>query len=247
MLNPDAISERRVSLEDANITQAKKEGHWLCHYCTKRFTNELMFERHVCKEKTRAQELAHPSGQAAFQFYLEWMKIRKFKSQTIDAFANSRYYKQFIKFAQMVAAAGMSKPDRYIEIMVDGGITPDLWCREQCYRIYLDYMDTREKPIDQVVATIQCLMDIADTEIVEYSKIVSHLGSQRLLNLIAQRKVSPWFLFHSMSAQDLIRSLSVEEKKAYDNIIKFAAWAERLQEHAATREEIKTIVRECGL
>lgn len=247
MLNPDAIADRRVSLEDANISQAQKQGHWLCHYCSKRFSNELMFEKHNCQEKIRAQEIASPTGQASYQFYLTWMRVRKFKTQTTEAFVNSRYYKQFIKFAVMVAAAGISKPDRYIELMVDGGITPDLWCREQCYRMYLDYMDTREKPLDQVASSLQCLMDIADAEQVEYAKIIPHLGSQKLLSLIAQRKVSPWLLFHSTSAQELIRSLTDEEKKAYDNTIKFSAWAERLQEHAAVREEIKSLVKDVGL
>jgi len=247
MLNLDAIADRRISVEDANITQTQKVGHWLCHYCTKRFANEMVFERHNCKEKTRAKELASPMGQAAYQHYLTWMRVRKFKTQTVEAFANSRYYKQFLKFAQMVASAGISKPDRYIELMVEGGITPDLWTREQCYTMYLDYMDTREKPIDQVVGSIQVLMYLADKESIPYLKIISHLGPQRMLSLITQRKISPWFLFHSNSAQDLMRSLNDEEKKAYDKIIKFAAWAERLQQHAGIREEMKLIVRECGL
>lgn len=246
-LNLEAIANRRVSLEDAAISTMQKQGHWLCHYCTKRFANELIFERHVCKERTRAKELVSPTGQAGYQFYLTWMKVRKFKSQSVDAFANSRYYRQFIKFAQMVAAAGISKPDRYIEIMVDGGITPDLWTREQCYAMYLDYMDTREQPLEQVAASIQCLMDIADAEGVEYAKIIAHLGPQRVLDLLAKRKISPWFLFHSATSQELIRSLSNEEKKAYDKTIKFSAWAERLQQHQEVREEIKTIVKECGL
>lgn len=247
MLNVEAIADRRISVEDANIVQTQKPGLWLCHYCAKRFTNEIIFERHTCKEKVRAKELASPMGQAAYQHYLTWMRVRKFKMQSIDAFAASRYYKQFLKFAEMVASAGISKPDRYIEIMLEAGITPDLWCREQCYTMYLDYMDTREKPIDQVIDSIQCLMDIADREGVAYGTIISHLGPQRVLSLITQRKVSPWFLFHSTTSQELIRSLSVEEKKAYDKIIKFSAWATRLQQHAAIREEIRSIVKEVGL
>lgn len=247
MLNLDAIADRRVSLEDADISQSQKQGHWLCHYCSKRFTNELVFERHACKEKARAQELASPTGQAAYQHYLTWMRVRKFKTQAIDAFAASRYYKQFIKFATMVATAGISKPERYIELMVDGGITPDLWTREQCYQMYLDYMDTREKPLDQVVMSIQTLMDVADKEGVDYSKIVKHLGPQRMLSLITQRKISPWFLFHSVTSRELISSLDNEEKKAYDKIIKFSAWAERLQKNAKVREEIIAIVKELGL
>lgn len=247
MLVPEAIADRRVSLADANIYQSTKQGHWLCHYCNKRFVNESIFERHMCKEKTRAKELGSPLGQAAYQFYLEWMRIRKFKTQSIEAFASSRYFNQFIKFGALVASAGISKPERYIELMIDGGITPDLWCREQCYSMYLDYMDTREKPMDQVISSIQCLMDIGDADGVAYQKVIAHLGPQKILNLISQRKLSPWLIFHSSTAQDLIRSLTVEEKKAYDNIIKFSAWAERLQQHAAIREQIKIIVKDVGL
>lgn len=247
MIDDEAVASRRISIEDANINVSAKKGHWQCHYCNKRFGNEMMFERHHCKEKTRAEELTSPTGQAAYHFYCDWMRLRKFKSQSIDAYAASRYFKAFIKFSQMVIAAGINKPEKYIEQMVEGGITPDLWCRNESYTLYLKYMDEREDPIEQTISSIQFLMDLADKENIPYSEIVNRLGARKISVLVQQRKVSPWLLFHSATFLAMVKSSSKDDMIAVERAINFGAWTERLNAHPKLREQIKEIVREIGL
>jgi hypothetical protein len=246
LLNQDAINDRRISVEDANLTPGKP-GVFLCHYCTRRFGNESIFMRHECEQKKRAYEIASPVGQAGFIHYTAWMKLKKFKAQSIDAFMSSRYYRAFLRFAEMVITAGISKPERYIQLMVDGGITPDLWHRDQCYKMYLDWMDNQEDPLSQVASSIMCLMDLAEKEEVDYRKIVEHLGAQRILSLIGQRKLSPWFLLHSSAVQAFLKGLDPEHLKNFDRAINIGAWVERLQENKDIRAEIKQVITEVGL
>jgi len=140
MLNQAAIENRRVSLEESQVKQYKP-GVWQCHYCVRRFTSETVFTRHMCEQKRRAHEIASPTGQAAWGLFNKWMKQRKFKEQSAAAFVDSRYYRAFLKFANFVVATGISKPQRFIQIMAEANITPDLWCRDACYKMYLDWID----------------------------------------------------------------------------------------------------------
>jgi hypothetical protein len=246
MLNQEAINERRISIEDAEIKQYRP-GVWQCHFCMKRFSIEAAFMRHHCEQKRRAQEIRSPAGQAGLIFYNQWLKHKKFKEQQADAFMASKYYRSFLKFAEMVPVAGISRPDRYVQLMVDAGITPDLWCRDACYKIYLDWMDKQEDPLVQVQSSIECLMDAAEKEGVDYRQIVSHLGSQKILSLISQRKLSPWFLLHSSSVQTMLKALPREELKAFDKAINIGAWVDRLSEHQHLRADIRHIITEVGL
>lgn len=248
MLDEAAISARRISADDAEVASSYKRGVWQCHYCVKRFGSEAVFMRHTCEPKRRAQEITNPKGQAAFSYYNLWLKHKKFKAQTIDAFMQSRYYRSFLKFAEMVVAAGISKPERYVKLMCDiDNITPDLWCREQSYRVYLDWMDKQEDPLAQVQSSIECLMDLAEKEEVDYRIIIEHLGAQRILGLITQRQLSPWFLLHSSKLQALLKTLDAESLKAFDRAINIGAWVERLKEHQHLRKDILHIVKEVDL
>ena len=246
MLNTAAIQSRRISIEDAQIKEYKP-GVWQCHYCVKRFNNENVFMRHNCEQKRRAEEIGSPSGIAAYSFFELWLRLRKFKSQSREAFMASKYYRAFLKFALMVPAAGITKPETYVKLMLDNGITPDLWCRDACYKIYLDWVDRIADPLEQVQSSIEVLMDIAEKEGVNYQDAIGHLGARKVLALIIQRKLSPWFLLHSVKVQQLLKSLPKDELKEYDKAINIGAWVERLEEQKQLRADIRHIISEIGL
>lgn len=203
--------------------------------------------RHTCTQKQRAEEIRSPNGQAAFSFYNEWMKQKKFKEQSIDAFLASRYYRMFLNFAAMVKAAGIHEPIRYVALMVEKSWSPDLWCRPDAYRAYLEWVDKVESPMNQVASSIKVLMDIADKEEIGYGDVIKFLGSQKILHLIHQRKLSPWFVMNSTTMHNMLRALEREELNAFGRAININVWAARLEEHKELRTEIRALITEIGL
>lgn len=203
--------------------------------------------RHQCEQKRRAEEIGSVTGQAAYSFFELWLRLRKFKSQTREAFMASKYYRSFLKFAAMVPIAGITKPESYVRLMLDNGLTPDLWCRDACYKIYLDWVDRLADPLEQVQSSIEVLMDLSEKEGINYQDSITHLGSRRILALITQRKLSPWFLLHSTKVQQLLKSLPKDELKEYDRAINIGAWVERLEQQQELRADIRHIISEIGL
>ena len=246
ILNAEQIAARRIPLEDAEITLSK-DKNWHCHYCNRHFGNEMTFMKHYCEPKRRAQELASPLGQAAFGFYREWMKMKKYSQPGAAAFMESKFYRQFINFAQLVQDANVAKPERYIQLMIEADLQPALWCRDDAYAIYLDWYDKLSDPIDQLQDSINYLLDICEKESVQLPEIFQHLGAQRILSYIRQRRLTPWLLFCSAKFGTLLKTLDKSQLGAFNIVVNSGYWADRFQKNRQTVEQVKMIVKELGL
>lgn len=244
--NQEQIASRRISLEEAGVLQSKRSS-WTCHYCNRRMKSEAVFLRHHCPEKRKAEEIRSPLGQAALGYYNEWMRLRRYSQQSSSTFLSSRYYRQMMKFAQLVVDANIPNPEKYIELMVSGDVQPALWCANGAYRLYLEWMDSVADPLDQVRDSIETLIDIAEKEGVELSNIFTHLGSQRTLSLITKRKLSPWFCFNSGKFGEMFHSITADERRAYGIAVNSAVWAERFAKSQTVLNNVKDIISGIGL
>lgn len=246
LLNAEEIAARRVPLEQAEINLGKV-GNWFCHYCSRRFGNETTFMKHHCEPKRRAQELLSPLGQSAYSLYREWMRQKRYSQPSSAAFLESKYYRSFINFAQLVVDANIGKPEKYIQLMVEGDILPVLWCRDSAYALYLDWADKISDPLDQVQDSINYLLDICEKDKVDLSEVFTHLGPQQVLSLIRQRRLTPWLLFCSASFGKFLKTLDASQLKAFNNVVNSAYWADRFGKERAAVENVKHIAKELGL
>ena len=204
--------------------------------------------RHFCEPKRRTQELMSPLGQSAFGYYREWMRMKKFGQPGAPAFMESKYYRSFINFAQLVIDANVAKPERFIELMVAGEILPVLWCRDSAYAIYLGWLDKLANPLDLVQESISYLMDICDKDNVQLDMVFEHLGPQQVLSLIRQHRLTPWMLFCSTSFKNqILKKLDSSQLIAFNAVVNSTYWSERFKVESGTLEQVKMIVREIGL
>ena len=241
-----AIASRRVSAEDAELLLGKV-GDFKCNYCSKKFVSETIFMRHFCEARRRAEELVSPIGQSAFMLYTDWMKARKFGQQSAAAFMTSKFYKAFINFAELVKKANIPNPSQYIKVMIENDMPPPMWCRDTSYAMYLNWIDKASDPIDQVSDSIEYLIGICEAEEVTLENIFTHLGTQRILQLIRQRRLSPWFLFASERFIGMLRGLSPDERAVFSGVINAAVWSDKFQNAPHKVREINKIVKGLNL
>lgn len=246
LLDEAQIAARRIPLDESLLSVSKRKN-WYCDYCGRHFSGEMTFMKHFCEPKRRAQEIITPIGQAAYSYYREWMRLKKYSQPSSSAFLESKYYRAFINFAELVIKANIPTPDKYIQLMVEGDIMPVLWCRDSAYGIYIEWVDKKSSPIEQVQQTVNYLFDIAERENVSISNIFEHLGTQEVISLVRQRKLTPWFLFCSSKFGSILKKMDQQELSAFNAVINSAFWAEKFQKNKDTINDIKLIAAEVGL
>lgn len=246
VLNAAQIEARRIPIEEAEITLSKV-SNWQCHHCERRFSSESIFMRHHCEPKRRSQEIATPLGISAYSLYKDWMRLRKFGQPNQAAFLESKFYRSFINFAQLIVDTNISNPQKYIEIMVAGEIQPVLWCNKNAYALYLDWTDKLSDPIDQVGASINYLMDISEKNDVKLEDIFTHLGPQEIIQLVRQRRLSPWLLFCSSKFGQFLKTLDSSHLVSFNSVVNAEYWGGRFQKDKASVESIKNIAKQMGL
>lgn len=246
LLNKEQIAARRIPLDESMLTVSRRKN-WFCDYCNRHFSGEMTFMKHYCEPKRRAQELASPLGQAAYSYYREWMRLKKYSQPSSSAFVESKFYRAFINFAEMVIKANIPSPDKYIQLMVEGDIMPVLWCRDSAYAIYIEWVDRKSNPIDQVQQTVNYLFDLAEKDGVKIQDIFDHLGIQEIISLVRQRKLTPWFLFCSAKFGAVLKKMDKSQLAAFNAVINSAFWAEKFQKNKSVIDDIKMIASEVGL
>lgn len=228
-----------------NPTQFNVE--WKCEYCGKVLSNETYFLKHTCKQKTRAEEINSPLGKSAYFFYCDWMKAYKRKPPNIETFTTSRYYASFVAFAKHVQKLKLADPNSFVQMMCLKDISPMLWRRDQCYSMYLEWLDRNTNPLDQVKQSIECLIDLSTEMNVELSEIFNVVGITKITELIRERKLSPWFLFCSKKFSVFLKSISKDETIELSAVINPSHWAEKLQNDKKLVKDIMEINQEIGL
>jgi hypothetical protein len=243
-LDPDLLS---IGASHRRVKKVEFNPEWKCEFCSKVFTSETYFMRHSCREKIRYEELSTPIGQAAYMFYCDWMKYYKRKAPSKDTFGTSRYYGAFIAFAQHVKKLNLSNPDKFLELMCSKDISPMLWRRDQCYSMYLEWVDKKQDPLEHVKTSIETLLDVSEAENVELSDVFVYLGEKKICELIKLRKLSPWFLFCSKKFTDFLKTISKEESIEMSAVINPTYWTAKLQENKSLVKQIVEINRDMGL
>jgi hypothetical protein len=246
ILNDEEIELRRIPLEDAEITLSKK-SNWICTYCEKRYQTEYAFMRHNCEIKKRHDEMNSPIGESAYSYYTIWMKLKKFSTPPKTAFIESKYYRSFIKFSKLVISANIGRPETYIQLMINAQLLPSLWDCAGAYTLYTQYIDNLQDPIMQVADSISCLMDICEKENVQLNDIFNYIGANKTINLVHQRRLSPWFLFCSPKFGEMLHSLDQGQLKAFNNVVNSAYWGPKFQDNKHLVDQIKELIKEVGL
>lgn len=238
-LRQESASRRNVTPEATSL--------WQCQYCRKAFIHESSFMKHFCKEQRRHEELRSVTGTTAYAVYSEWMKLKRYKVPSVDAFATSKLFTSFFKFAEHIKKINLSNTDLFIRLMVERDISPTLWTRAQCYSIYLEFYDSQQEPMEQVINSIEVLLKISEDEHVELTKLFIHLGVHRISEMVALRKLTPWLLFCSYTFRIFLTTLSDSDKDTLSCAINPGFWAKKLEDKPVLVSEIIAAVTEIGI
>jgi len=195
----------------------------------------------------RAKEIQTIEGRQAYELYKVWLEKQKRGAPPIETFCSSSYYTAFLKFAIWVRETGIPKPDKYVEMMIKEKISPTLWRRSEAYAIYLEYHDKLSSPLDQAAITIDIIQSLAEGLECHPSAVFSSFKVGEILELIQQRRLSPWLLFCSRSFKGWVSTLDTQDRKYLMNGIGVDYWAMKLESAPEVVKNLRELAESLGI
>ena len=202
---------------------------------------------HECTQMLRSREIQTVTGQQAYILYKHWLEKQRRKPPPIETFTTSTYYSSFIKFATYCKETGIADPELYIELMIKAGISPALWARTEAYDTYLEHVDKRADPYQQAEVTIKTLDSLATKLNVPVENVIAELRYGEMLELIQQRKLSPWILFCSSKFKAWVSKLDPHEHELLMKNIGIAYWSLMLEKKTDVVKDMKAIAQGIGI
>lgn len=222
--------------------------NYQCKYCSKRFVHEDRYLNHHCQTMKREEIFRQPIGQAAWIFYQDWMKSYNKLAPNADGFLSSRFYNSFIRFAEFVKQVRMVDPAMFITIMREHDIHPTIWTKDQVYSLYLEHMDKKIPPEKRAETTINTLFDIAEAASVSVENVFDTLTPSDLIQLLRERRVSPWILLNSSKFSRFFKEkTSVDDRIIMESIIRPKYWKEKFEKNPDIVKQMKAYVRELNI
>lgn len=213
-----------------------------CEYCRKTFSQERYYQKHSCTERERALEMETVEGQLAYMYYRTWFKKRRLKpSDDKRLFTKASTYTAFLKFARWVRSTGIVDVELYITLMTERKYSPNIWTRDEAYADYINYYDTQVPPTKQVETTCETLTILAESYGVNLNQVIPSLEMPQLLELIQQRRLSPWLLYSMKSFKSYVMGLKTEDRSHLIRGIGSEIWSNKFSKVPELMKEIREL------
>jgi hypothetical protein len=224
-----------------------KEALYTCKYCHTDFTHEDRYMKHKCKQMLREEELRTAIGQAAWLYYEKWMRYQRKAIPPASAFLKSRYFRSFIKFAELVKSTHMTETEPFIRLMIEKTMQPSIWCNDQVYSMYLEHLEFNTPPLTQITTTVRTMSRLADLAECSLEEVFDNLPMSEIIHLIRQYKLSPWILLNSIKFKAIVQQSSEEEREILGSLIRPAFWRYKFEKSPDILKIVQKCVKELNI
>lgn len=195
----------------------------------------------------RAEEFQTPIGQAAWSFYQRWMKAKRYQVPRSDAFLHSKFYKPFIRFAKFAKRVNLPDVESFVWLMKEDDLPPVMWTNDEVYARYLEFLDRRADPQKRAKQTIKTLFAIADAASCDVSEVFDVITTPELIQLLRERRLSPWILLRSRKFKEFLTKATPEELTFIQTIIRPPYWKEKFEQRPQIVAKMDEYVKELGI
>ena len=221
---------------------------YTCQYCKKDFIKESSLAVHSCEPRRRRQEQSERGVQLGLQAYLKFYQLTQgsAKLKTFDDFADSPYYRAFVKFGRYCIDIRAINPVRFIEYVLKQNKKIDHWCRDSVYTEYLlDYLRV-ENVNDALARAIEFGITWQEQTSNPAHDCLRYGNSNTMCHAITTGRISPWIIYNSESGQQFLSELSTEQIAMIWSYIDSDFWMKKFQDYPADQEYAKEILRTGG-
>jgi hypothetical protein len=219
-----------------------------CRYCKKEFSRETTLAVHVCEPKRRHQEQNERGVQLGFQAYIKFYEVTQgsAKLKTFDHFAESSFYRAFVKFGRYCVSIRAINPARFTEWLIRQNKKIDYWCKDSIYTEYLLWYLKLESVDDALFRAIE--HSIAWEEQNNYaSKDYLRYGNRNVIcHAITTGKISAWIIYNCDSGQKFLSEIDNTQIAMIWPYIDADVWQKKFKDYLADQEYAKQILSTAG-
>lgn len=206
------------------------------------YVQENAFLKHTCRPKQRLDQMKTPLGQAAYLFYAKWMFATKRSVPTRETFMNSKFYESFIRFAKFIKSVRIPEPEIYIQVMKSKDLQPAMWTMDDAYGFYLEHVEFHMDPKTSIRITSSVLSDLADEYECDIPEVFIKVPPSETIQLIRERKLSPWVLLKSTKFKVFLSTLNSEQMEMIEALINSTFWKRRFLDNP----NVVLFVKQCN-
>jgi hypothetical protein len=221
---------------------------YICQYCRKNFVKESSLSVHSCEPRRRRQEQSERGVQLGLQAYLKFYELTQGSARlkTFDDFAESPYYKAFVKFGRYCVAIRAINPARFIEWVLKQNKKIDHWCQDTVYTEYLlDYLCV-EHINDALTRSIEFGIEWQEKTNNPAHDCLRYGNSNAVCYAITSGRISPWVIYNCESGQKFLSELTPEQIAMIWSYIDVDIWNKKFHDYPADQEYAKEILKKAG-
>ena len=182
----------------------------------------------------RIRETAREDVVAAFELqatYASILKRRGCKSE--DSFLRSASFPHFVKLIRFGRETHVPDLVLYLKIMVAAERRPNTWINDHSYRLFLEIMNSQAAAPDMIEISAKTIQALAEKNEMGVPAYVLLMGVGEMLQLMRQRRLSPWIILNSDLFKRKIQESTPEEKEVIARLIDADYWTITMRDNGS--------------
>lgn len=233
----------------SSVDRAKPNA---CEYCNRSFHDEMNLINHSCEKKRRWFSRDEPHVRMGFMAWARFYELngRLKKSGTkksFNEFMNSKYYLAFVRFGKHMTDLNAIDPSAFVDYVIKNNLPLDKWTHDVVYdRYVLDYVnnETPEKALERNIALMR---DWSQQSGEDWQDFFRKISPPQAAAWVRNGRISPWVLYNSDSAADLLERCGPEQIKMITSVAKPPQWKIRFMKNKDSAEWIRQTLRQVGI
>jgi hypothetical protein len=219
-----------------------------CTFCHKEFARENSLAVHVCEQKRRFQERDERGVQLGLQAYLRFYETQQGSSRlkTFADFAESAYYRAFVKFGRYCVNTRVISPGRFMDWLLKNSKKIDHWCSDQLYTEYLIEYLRLEHVDDALARAMEYGISWSERNGHPAEDCLRYGSTNGTCHAIVSGRVSAWIIYNCESGQRFLEGISSEQVAMIWPYIDADPWQKKFQDYPADQEYMKEMLNKAG-
>jgi hypothetical protein len=219
-----------------------------CQYCKKDFQKETSLAVHLCEPKRRMQERSERGVELGYQAYLRFYEMTQgsAKLKTYEQFAESPYYRAFVKFGRYCVNTRTVNPKQFLEWLLKNNKKIDRWASDQLYTEYLLTYLQVENINDAMARAIEFGIEWAEKHSAQPHDCLRYGNNNAMCYAVTAGRISPWIIYNCDSGQKFLSELDSTQIAMIWPYIDSDVWQKKFQDYPADQEYVREILTKAG-